>query len=487
MKLSNILKPKGNQGPAVASWINYMNQVRLDRYMSSIQSQDKNLHNALNTIAKAMSEIDTKIIIRNRGGETGMHGFIAEVAETGVSNARAQILGKAPSTIWVNDDGPVDLLRNGIPIQQKFVNSGNHLSLNAVRHHHLKYGSFLKEGGKYQIPADHYEKIKYYLSVSEKQATKMPTQTGEFSLKQWKEVHSFFEDKSNPAFSDFEPSVMTYKSVQKGKIQSTMKDETASLKKTDRIIREKAYQASKASVKEGAFAGVTSAGIEAGFTFCNAIISKVQSGKNVYAFTADDWMDILKEIGSGALKGSFRGVSLYALTNFTPLPAFVANSMITASFGIAEQAHLYREGIISKDDFLINAQVLCVHVSVNALSSTIGQALIPMPILGAVIGNTVGTILVENCQEYLSASEADLILGYLHEIDTLNRNLDDEYYRLMQVLISYLHDYYRILEKAFVFDSLSVLEDSAALARFLGVPQGAILMTVPDVDDYFLG
>ena len=60
--------------------------------------------------------------------------------------------------------------------------------------HMGKYPDFLKNGGKYQIPADHYEKIKWLLSIPEDQANKMPTSTGEFSLKQWREVHDIFDN-----------------------------------------------------------------------------------------------------------------------------------------------------------------------------------------------------------------------------------------------------------------------------------------------------
>ena len=78
--------------------------------------------------------------------------------------AREQILGKAPKYIWINDNGPFDFVRDGIEIQQKFVNSGNHLSLFAIKQHYEKYPWFLDGGRKYQIPADHYEKIKMLLS-----------------------------------------------------------------------------------------------------------------------------------------------------------------------------------------------------------------------------------------------------------------------------------------------------------------------------------
>lgn len=71
-----------------------------------------------------------------------MHGFIAEVAEVGVRNARNLVNGMPADTEWINNNGPADLIRNGIQIQQKFVQSGGKLSLNAVEEHLRKYPDF---------------------------------------------------------------------------------------------------------------------------------------------------------------------------------------------------------------------------------------------------------------------------------------------------------------------------------------------------------
>ena len=229
-----------NEEQAVASWINYLNQVRLDRLIEGLNNQEINFSDAINTLVSTMAKINETIIERNRGGLRGMHGFIAEVAECGVGNAREQILGKMPIYKWVNDNGPADLIRDGVEIQQKFVNSGNHLSLQAIKQHYSDYPWFLDGGRKYQIPADHYEKIKYLLSIPEEQANKMPKSNGEFSLKQWKEVHEFF-DGEKIKLSDIEPSRFSYKDVQRDQIQETIGLEKNSIKETDEAIRKDLY------------------------------------------------------------------------------------------------------------------------------------------------------------------------------------------------------------------------------------------------------
>lgn len=152
---------KSSQEQAVASWVNYLNQIRIDRLIESLRNEQINLDSAIETINKTLGIIRNDIVNNGegRGGIYGMHGFIAEVAECGIGNAKEQIEGKIPIYEWINDNGPADIKRGTDFIQQKFVNSGNHLSLQAIMKHFQTYPDFLDNGGVYQIPSDHYEKI----------------------------------------------------------------------------------------------------------------------------------------------------------------------------------------------------------------------------------------------------------------------------------------------------------------------------------------
>ena len=146
---------KSTQEQAVASWINYLNQIRLNKLQTALASEQENLSVAMSTIKETLTIISHDIVNNGsgRGGQTGMHGFIAEVAECGISNARSQIEGNIPVYEWINDNGPDDLKRGAVMIQQKFVNYGNHLSLQAIRNHLVKYPDYVSNGGVYQIPS----------------------------------------------------------------------------------------------------------------------------------------------------------------------------------------------------------------------------------------------------------------------------------------------------------------------------------------------
>lgn len=476
---------KSNQEQAVASWINYLNQVRLQRLMDALQAQDMNLEEALNTLKQTMSTIEESIIERNRGGIKGMHGFIAEAAECGVGNAREQVRGNLPIYEWINDNGPADLLRDGIEIQQKFVGAGNHLSLQAIAQHFEKYPDFLDRGGKYQIPEDHYRQIRYLLSIPKEQAYKMPTSTGEFSLKQWKEVQVFFEN-GDIRLEDIEPSALRYDQVQANRIDETIQNEKIAIKETDKQIRGKAYDESKPTLEQGIKVAALAGLVEGGTAFAAAVYKKRKAGKRIGEFDSEDWKEIFKESGVGTIKGTVRGAGIYVLTNYTATPAAVASSICTASFGIAEQAYLLRTGKITEDQFLMNSEMLCLETAVSALSSFVGQAVIPIPILGAVIGNTVGTLLYQIAKDNLSKREQRLIRGYLKYLAELDRSLDKKYRKYIDELNTELCAYYSILERAFSPNYEEAFQGSIALAVYCGVPSSEILMTMSEVDAYFL-
>ena len=478
---------KSGQEQAVASWINYLNQVRLDRLMEALQKEELNLNEAMSTISETLKTISRDIVNngKGRGGQYGMHGFIAEVAECGIGNAREQIEGKAPIYEWINDNGPEDLRRGATLIQQKFVNGGGHLSLQAIRMHLSAYPDFLDNGGVYQIPEDHYEKIKWLLSISEKEANKMSTSTGDFSLKQWREVHEFFKNGDIP-LDKVEPSKLKYSEVQKGTYEQTFSKEKDSLRKRNQERKKQAYNKSKPTLSEGAKATAAAAAIEGAMAMCLEIAEKRKSGKKFNAFDEDDWKEIAATTGKGTLKGGIRGASIYTLTNFTATPAAVASAMVTATFGIAEQAYQLKQGNVDEQRFIENSEMLCLDASVSALSSFAGQVLIPVPVLGAVIGNTVGTMMYQIAKDNLSAREQKIFEEYAEAVRQLDVSLQDQYQKFVDEIGKDTKLFMELLNRAFAPDIRVAFEGSIDLAKSCGVPVDEILDSKEKIASFFM-
>lgn len=477
---------KSNQEQAVAAWGNYLNQLRLDNLLGALSRQDVSLQDALASVDEAIRKIDLEVVATNRGGVKGMHGFIAEVAEVGVGNARSEILGKGTVYQWVNDNGPVDLMRSGVTIQQKFVAAGGRFGLGAIVEHLQKYPNFVKNGGKYQIPSDHFEMVQKLYAMPPEDVGKFLTRSGDGpSLKDWARVQAFF-DEGSVGIESLEPSNLEYHEAQRGAYGATLEAEKESLRSTDQSLRDDAYQESRPTLQEGAKATFAAAAIEGGSAFVLAVVEKRREGKKLEEFTSEDWIDIAGGTGFGFVKGGVRGLSIYSLTNFTATSAAVASSIVTAAFGIAEQANKLRRGEIDELEFIENAEIVSLEAAISALSSFVGQALIPVPVLGAVIGNTVGTVMYKAVSSSLSKQETALIEHYLGEQRVLDDQLAAEYQDLIEKLDASMSDYLAVLERAFSPDMKIALLGSVELSLKLGVASEEVLDSEERILAYFL-
>lgn len=489
---------KSNQEQAVASWINYLNRIRINQVVNKLQQQNENLQNAVANINSAISTINEEIIIKNRGGNRGMHGFIAEVAECGIGNAFEKLKGNEQSYEWVNDNSPIDLRRGNINIQQKFVSSGGLFSLNAIKEHHDKYPEFLKHGEKYQIPKDYYEKVIKLYNMNEQEAYKNLSSNTEVTLNQWRRVQDFFKN-NDISVNDIEPSTLKYDEVQAGRIEQTINAKNQQMHKENIILKDQDLDEGRASLEDAGNAALASAAIEGGTTFAIEIIKRIKGGQKLNEFTEDDWKDILKKSGVSTVKGGVRGGSIYMITNLTTFyvdidnvysvtttPAAVASALVTAGFGVADQIHLYREGKLSQLDVIENSELLCLDASVSAISSLLGQTIIPIPVLGAVIGNTIGSVIYQIGKDSFRKKENEFFENYISEQYKLDQKLDKQYTELIYTLKDSLTKYYLLVEESFSPTPDIAFAGSIKLAKELNIPSSEILLNIKDIDSYFM-
>lgn len=283
-----------------------------------------------------------------------------------------------------------------------------------------------------------------------------------------------------------EPSVNSYSAVQAGKIDETIEEETEKIKAEDKNRRKEAYEASKPTLQEGVKAAGVSAAMEGGMAFCLGVWKKRKQGKYLAEFTAKDWQEVGIDVAKGTLQGGIRGGAVYAMTNFTATPAAVANALVTASFGVAAQAYQLQQGNITADDFIVNSEVLCLDVSVSAVASMFGQTLIPVPVLGAIIGNIAGMFMYQIAKDNLSEKEQTLIRSYQESFALLNQALDKRYHTLLAMLEKELKRFSSVLELAFDLDINIAFDGSIALADYVGVTPEKVLRNKRDIDQYFL-
>lgn len=412
---------KSTQEQAIASWVDYLNQVRLDELIIQLKNQDTNKANALRELQKIKEFLNNPENIL--GSDKTKHGEIAEHMQVRIANARKLIDGlKVEYTFdGVGRLSPEDYMHNNHAVQSKFYSGAvGKQTFNAIKEHLKKYPDFINNGGEYEIPKDQYEAILELLQKPTSQLTRAEYNLVKAIYEWEKLVGVKFIDK-------VKPSVITYANAQSGQAKKTVKEEEKNINKRDKENRDEAYQKSKPSLKEAGKASLISGAVEGGVSFCLGVKKKIQSGKSINEFDSDDWKDIGIETGKGSAKGTIRGGVIYGMTNFTATPAAVASSLVTATLGVTSLTYQLQQEKITEEEFLEESQVLTLDVTISAVSSLLGHVMIPIPILGAVIGNVSGMFLYGIAKNNLSEREQKLIKQWNADIEKLNKNLEVKY------------------------------------------------------------
>ena len=177
---------------------------------------------------------------------------------------------------------------------------------------------------------------------------------------------------------------------------------------------------------------------------------------------------------------------MYVLSNFTATPTFVSSSVVTASFGIAEQLHLYRNGKLTDLELIESSELLCLEASVSAISSILGQVAIPIPILGAMIGNTIGNVMYQVSKNHFDNKEQQLFNQFIKEQEELDKYLSEEYKEHINLLNQNMNAYLDLLDQAFVPNIEIAFNGSIMLSHYLGIAPSEILSNLNDIDSYFM-
>ncbi len=282
-----------------------------------------------------------------------------------------------------------------------------------------------------------------------------------------------------------EPSVIGYRDTQRDAADSTVAEEEQQLRRRDQEKRKQLYEKSRPSAKELSRVSAVSALAEGGTAFCMGIYRKRRAGKKLSSFDADDWKELGMDTAGAGAKGGVRGAVVYGMTNFTATPAEVASSLVTAAFGVAAEAGRLKAGAIDKDEFFIRSEVYCLDATVSAVSSILGSVIIPVPILGAVIGNMTGMFLYEIAKTAMSEEEQKTIQQYRQNKLELDEALVWQYRAVMSQVEADIKEFDSLVEWAFSEMAHDAFAGSVKLAEHCGVRRDAILRSRQDVEKYF--
>ncbi|MGG2056330.1 hypothetical protein ABFY48_18450 [Lysinibacillus pakistanensis] len=358
------------------------------------------------------------------GSQKTKHGEIAENFEVHIRNAKAALNGQSDVATFegVGRTAPEDFILNGVKAQSKFINGANN-SLSSVLEHFDKYQDKAMD---YVIPKDQYDIIQALRSGQN------PTDLSEKSIRSIIQKVDEIEHQTGRSFDDVvKQSISKYDEVQTGRAHETLQknqeqmvDETLQknqeqmvdenhqkINKIDKEAEQKreAVQANAGpSLKEGMKVASTAAAISTAVSACTNIYSKVKSGTKLSDFTANDWKEVGLQSGKAGAKASVTAGSIYALTNLTSLSAPFAGAVTSAAMGVTSLLVDHQKGQIDLDEVITQGQILCLEAGIAAIGGAIGQTLIPIPVLGAIIGTVTTNFVWGIAKGKLGQKEAAL-------------------------------------------------------------------------------
>ena len=153
---------------------------------------------------------------------------------------------------------------------------------------------------------------------------------------------------------------------------------------------------------------------------------------------------------------------------------------------MADQVYQLKQGQIDEQTFIENSEMLCLDASISALSSFAGQVLIPVPVIGAVIGNTVGTMMYQIAKDNFSSYEQKIFEEYKESIYLVDKELNEQYQEFVDEMGKDTQMFMELLDKAFAPDISLAFEGSIELAKSCGVPTEEILDGKDKLTAYFL-
>lgn len=420
------------------------------------------------------------------------HGEIAEHVEVEIRNGRDILNHIKPTATFegVGRTAPEDYIIDGMQVQSKYI-AGARKSLDHVLEHLHKNPGFTDKGF-YHIPKDQYEILEKVYNGGNIEGVTSRT------IKKYQEVIKQIEDETSKPFSEVvRPGLSTYKDVQLGKIDETIDGYEREFYETnDQEIKEIREQkrteeneaqhitdsswgeALKYSAISAVITGTTSAGIK--------IYSKIKGGTKITDFTIDDWKEVGFDFGKGSVKGAISGLGIYGMTKVVGFSAPFASALVSSTMGLFSIYNDYKKGKISKAEYADAACSLSVEAGIACVGSAIGQAVIPIPVLGAIVGSAIAKSALEISKYIMGKKEAKFIQELEKQYNDLVAKLDRKCRKIIAKIDNYFNNLGGLINAALNPDINIALLGSIELCRYVGVKEKRIIHNTSELDDFIL-
>lgn len=467
----------------VAAMVAEENIRHAEQLATELSKQDKAFYTAVAEFDKVRDFVGSpeKIL----GNASTKHGEIAEQVEVGIRNAKSLLNSSETRATFegVGRTAPEDYLIDGVKVQSKFVNGiGN--NLDHVLDHMKKYENFGRDGSYYHIPKNQYETIEKILKGE--QVEGITSRTAQKIQEKAQEI----EQMSGRSFNHtVRRASSNYDEVQIGKVNDTLERREHELKQENEQIKDRIRDEAQPTLADFGQVAVKGAIIGGSIRFVTKLYAKYKQGKNLFKgeLTLEDWQEIGLDSVKGAALSSISATAIYGLTNFAQMSAPLAGAFVSAGMEIASLIKSLNKGEITRDQFVELSLFACADSAIVAAGATIGQAVIPIPVVGAVIGAIAGRMVTDFCKK-LMGKDTQLARQVEQYYQQSLAKIDRAYKAVVANLMTKYEKLGNLAEAAFD-PKLNLelrLQASIELAEAYGVPDSKIIHNVDELDSFML-
>lgn len=441
------------------------------------------------------------------GNESTKHGEIAETLDVNFKNGRDTMEGLRATARTLSEGqdriGPTDYVIGDTPVQSKFINGGDmsspDKSLSHVYGHLKKYPGYANDTssygfpgqhGEYQIPKDQYEVLQKVLNGD-------TSGLSERQIKATKElVEAIQKETGKPITDVVKPSLVNYDEVKLNRVDETINTEE---EKYAEVHKEKIKEISKknkeqvddakamtdATWAEAFKAAGIGAAISGTVRLGLSVYSKIRNGKSLSDFEAKHWKECGIDFLKGAGKGGISGFAIYGLTKLGGFPAPLAGAITSSATGLFSLYIDYKNGLINGNEYAEAAEALCVESGMAAVGAALGQALIPIPAIGAIVGSATTQSAIYITKYLFENREKELLDALNERYNAQKIKLDAISSKKVGEIDLYYNNLGGLIEASFSEEPNNKLLNSIELCRIVGIPESGILHNTNETDSYF--
>ena len=156
--------------------------------------------------------------------------------------------------------------------------------------------------------------------------------------------------------------------------------------------------------------------------------------------------------------------------------------------GVGDLLRQHHSGRLDGDQFVELSHIIAADAAIVGLAAAAGQALIPIPVLGAFVGSLAGKIVASAIKDGLGAAESELIARLAAYEKRALEQLDEEFRAFIKKLDTYFGNLERLVKVAFdnTVNTALRLEASIQFAEIVGVSDRGILRNTDDLDAFMM-